>query len=722
MRALIAGLLLLTAVAANAQLLNGDFETLQPATAPPNAAWRLTSPLLPETWAYNGQYGGPIGLVEDAHGGKHALAFKADKSFAHVIQGMIPVKTGDVLELAGWAKNGALELTLYDYTDQAHWLRTTPSVARIEAGEQWTEGGGYYTVSDPTVNFVSVVLSTDTAGVVADDITFRKVESAPINGPDITLDSQNCRVILTAAGTCKSFFDKTLQEERLAGQPRPFMSAAVGAWNLPVTALRQQGTALLATFGEGRAQATFDCQTSPYWIGLILKSSEPKLSGVTLVDLNLKTLGKTGDVIGANYSDKTVVGALALHYSGVGQVRALPGGAINLQCEFNKFGTEKAGCALISCPRPRFEQTIQDVETAYGIPSPRLYGQWPKGSPLMRRSYFFVTDLSEANVDEVIRYGKRGHFGYILVLEDAWSHGGGTFAINERNFPHGIDGLKATVAKLHKAGFRVGLHILSAGMRSTDPLVSPVPDQGLYVDTQVPLAQDIDEKADFIPTATPPSEFATQSGYTENGTYFRLGDEIISYGGVKLDPPYGLLRCQRGALKSTPAAHRTNEPVKHLYMSYGLFLIDADSDLLGRVADNVARVVNYCNTDGFYYDGCERLQGQHWYYNAKIQDAYYSRFKRRDMTLQGSSFSHFGWHWIAREASADGFAHIKEYLDKRAPSFAWYFNNLMPLDVGWYAVNENNRPDSIEYICAKATAYESSISIETGVEHARVSA
>ncbi|MEI6504165.1 MAG: hypothetical protein WCP21_24395, partial [Armatimonadota bacterium] len=444
-------------------------------------------------------------------------------------------------------------------------------------------------------------------------------------------------------------------------------------------------------------------------------SSQPQLSGLTLVDLNLKTLGKTGDVIGANYNDKTVVGALALHYSGLGQVRAFPGEVINLQCGFNQFGTEKAGCALISCPRDRFEKTIQDVETAYGIPSPRLYGAWPKGSPLMRRSYFFVTDLSEANVDEVIRYGKRGHFGYILILEDAWSHGGGTFAINERNFPHGIDGLKATVAKLHKAGFRVGLHILSAGMRSTDPLVSPVPDKGLYVDTQVALAGDIDEKADFIPTATPPAKFSTQSGYTENGTYLRIGDEIISYGAVKLDPPYGLLRCQRGALKSTPTAHRASDPVQHLMMSYGLFLIDADSDLMGRVADNAARVVNYCDTDGFYYDGCERLQGEHWYYNAKIQDAYYSRFKRRDMTLQGSSFSHFGWHWIAREASADGFAHIKEYLDKRSPSFAWYFNNLMPLDVGWYAVNENNRPDSIEYICAKATGYESSISIETGV-------
>lgn len=716
MRQFMIGILLLMAVAAQAQLTNADFETAKAVTAPPTPVWTLKTNLLPEGWDYNGQYGGPVGLVGDAHGGKYALAFAAGKeATAHVIQAMIPVKTGEVMEISGWGKDGNLDLAFYEYGTDKKWLRTTPTVARVEAGPKWQQAGGYFTISDPAVGFITVVLATDKGGVVADDISLRRVELPALTGADISLDNQNCRLTLAADGTCKSFYDKTLKEERLAGQPRPFMSAKVDGWNLPLTGLKLEGANLLAIFGENKAQATIECQVKPYWIGFLLKSSEPKLSGVMLVDLNLKKLATNGDVIGTNYDDKTAVGVQALHYSGIGQLRSAPQAVINLVGNFAKFGTDHAGCALLSCPRPRLEQTILDIEAAYGIPSPRINGAWPKGSPLMRRSYFFVTDLSEANVDEVIRYAKRGHFGYILVLENSWSHGGGTFAINERNFPHGMDGLKATVAKLQKAGLRVGLHVLCAGMRGSDPLVSPVPDDGLYVDVEVPLAADVDEKADFIPTTVPPSKFDTDNSYTGHGTQLRLGDEIISYGGLKLDPPYGFINCKRGHLGSKPAAHKANDMARHLYMSYGLYLIDADTDLLDRVSAKVAKVVNYCNTDGFYWDGCEALQGDHSYYNAKIQDAYYSKFKRRDMTLQGSSFSHFGWHWICREASADGFAQIKEYLNKRLPSFQWYFNNLMPLDVGWYAVNEANRPDSIEYICAKATGFSSSISIETGV-------
>lgn len=716
MRKLIHAVLILTAVAAHAQLVNGDFEQAKPATAPPNAAWTLKTGMLPEAWSYNGQYGGPVGLVADAHTGKQALTFSASGTTAHVIGQLIPVKTGDVLELSGWAKGGTLGLTFYEVGENNKWLRTVPAVTRIEAPGTWTEGGGYHVVSDPTVTAVNVVLDTDHAGVTVDDVVLRKVSASAAAGPDITLETQNCRLVLTAGGACRSFYDKTLQEERLTGQARPFMSAKIGAWTLPITALKQQGNTLLATFGD-KAEATLDYQACPYWIGLTLKSSRPQLSAINLVDVNLKALGNIGNTFGGDYNDKSTVGVWALDYSGIGQVRAFAAGIVNVQCTFGKYGTDKAACALFSCPRPLLDKTIQDMETQYNIRSPRLNGVWPKGSPLMRRSYFFVTDLSEANVDEVIRYGKRGHFGYILILEGSWSKGGGTFAINERNFPNGMDGLKATVAKLKKAGFKVGLHVLCAGMRGSDPLVSPVPDDGIYVDTQVPLAAAVDEKADFIPTSEPPTKFATASGYNENGTYARIGDEIISYGALKLDPPYGLLRCQRGALSSKPAAHKAGDAAKHLYMSYGLFLIDANSDLMGRVADNAARAVNYCDIDGFYFDGAERLQGDHYYYNAKIQDAYYSRFKKRDMILQGSSFSHFSWHWICRMASADGFAHIKEYLDKRTPSFSWYFNNFMPLDIGWYAVNPNIRPDDIEYVCSRSVGFESSISIETGVSN-----
>ncbi|MGE5531241.1 MAG: hypothetical protein ACM3VW_03855, partial [Bacteroidota bacterium] len=341
MRKLVLAVFILTAVAAHAQFVNGDFEQAKPATAPPNGAWTLKTGMLPESWNYNGQYGGPVGLVGDAHGGKQALSFSASGTIAHVISQPIPVKTGEILELSGWAKDGTVSLTFYDVGENSKWLRTVPTVARIEAPKTWTEGGGYYVVSDPAVTAVNVVLETDKAGVTADDIVLRKIAASSAAGPDITLDMQNCRLVLTAAGACKSFYDKTLKEERLSGEPRPFMSAKVGAWTLPVTSLKQQGNSLIASFGD-KLEATFDCQTGPFWVRLALKSSSPALSAVTLVDLNLKTLGNTGNTLCADYNDKSAVGVMALDYSGLAQARTLAGQSLSLQCGYGKYGTDKA--------------------------------------------------------------------------------------------------------------------------------------------------------------------------------------------------------------------------------------------------------------------------------------------------------------------------------------------------------------------------------------------
>jgi len=129
----------------------------------------------------------------------------------------------------------------------------------------------------------------------------------------------------------------------------------------------------------------------------------------------------------------------------------------------------------------------------------------------MRKSYLFLTDLTAANADRAIAYARGGHFDYMLLAEGSWSNGGGSFVINEQAFPGGLPTLRATIAKLQKAGLKVGLHFLTAGMAPTDPLVTPVPDRGIYSDAAVPLAADIDETADFIPTRLrPPRSFPTR--------------------------------------------------------------------------------------------------------------------------------------------------------------------------------------------------------------------
>ncbi len=722
MRTLLLFAAIAVATTVHAQLLNGDFEQASAATTPP-AGWSLQTNLLPAKWGYNGQHGGAAGLVPDAHGGRYALHFTADKqTSAHVLGATFPATAGDVYELSGWAKDGTLELTFYEYGEAAKWLRTTPAVTRVRAGKVWAQGGGYHLVSDPQVRQLTVVLATDKQGVTVDDVALRKVERTAMSGPDVVLENEGCRLTLAADGSVKSFFDKTLNAEQPVGLSRPFMRARLGAWDFPASGLSLSADLLTVTFGDGKARAEVQVQTRPYYLGFILKSCEPALEAMTLFDLQVPKLTTVGSSIGAVYNDQTMWCVQTVHYDGQQVARVMDATNANLVITYPDLSrplpgkTPVRGCAFLTCPRARFFPVMNEVEQTYGMPSPRLQGQPGKLSPLMHRSYFFVTDLSEANVDEVIAYAKRGHFGYVLIVEHAWSHGSGSFIIHEKNFPHGRDGLKATIAKIQQAGFPVGLHMLTAGIDIRDPLVTPVPDNGIYVDMQAELAAAIDAQATFIPTREPPTKFPEKDeGYRGTGTILRLGDEMVQYSRLKLDPPYGFEGCTRGWNKSVAAAHPAGTAARHLFRAYGLFLIDAHTDLLDRVADNVTATWNYCNCDGIYFDGSEWLQGEHGYYNARLQMAYYDRLQKKDIIAQGSSYSAYTWHLISRMASADGFRDIKLYLDKRSPGFQSSFNNFMPLDIGWYAINPNIRPDDIEYVCSRALAFDSSISIETGL-------
>ncbi|NPV49133.1 MAG: hypothetical protein HPY69_19490 [Armatimonadetes bacterium] len=717
-----AGLLLVFLVMPNAvglaQVVNGGFEECQPATASPPAAWTLRGGLLPSSWLFNGQYGGPVEIVAEAHTGQRALALGKTGPFAHLYQSPVAVAPGAMLQLSAWARDGEVELTLYEYAGD-NWLRTVPTVARITAQDDWAQGGGFYRVTDPQVTHVALVIAKVTpGGVLVDDVDMQPMVPASSAGGEVLIENQGCRLTLGSDGSFRSLFDKTAGEERGVAVGAPIASATVGNWQLPVTRLVRHDGLLELTFGDDQARATVEVQEHPYHVGLLLKSWEPReMASITLLDLAVKRLAVVGGSAGVTYDSKAALGMQTLHYAG-SQTVSGTAETVLFRCTFpGTRGLEKAGCALLACPRPRLEQTIQEVEQTYGLPSPRIDGAWGKQSPFVKRSYFFVHDLSEANVDEVIAWGKRGRFAYIQILEDAWSHGGGSFAINETNFPHGIDGLKATVAKLHAAGFRVGLHFLAAGMRGTDPLVSPVPDDGLFYAAELPLAAAIDEKADFIPTTTPPGEFpAEDGGYMGSGTYLRLGDEIIWYRTTSLDPPYGFVDCQRGVLNSTPTAHAAGDRIRHMKRSYGLFLIDADSPLLDRVATRVAEVFNYCNCDGMYFDGSEALQGDHEYYNARIQMAYAEKAGNPNLICQGSSFSPYTWHLVSRCASADGYRDIKGYLDQRSPAFiSWYDANLMPIDIGWYGLNPYIRPDDMEYICSRAVGFDASISLSTSI-------
>ena len=392
----------------------------------------------------------------------------------------------------------------------------------------------------------------------------------------------------------------------------------------------------------------------------------------------------------------------------------LPATVISADC-LAQYGTEGAGVGVIVCPAEQLTAAIEELELAAGLPSPHFNGAWSKTSPDVQRSYLFITRLSAEDTDDVIEFARRGGFSAILIGQWSWTTSVGHFPINTRNFPRGIQDLKQTVRKFQAAGFRCGLHFHGPSISNNDAYVTPVPDDRLVMDRFAELAADVSAEDSFIPaTAAPEGWPPHEGGYRGDSAILRIGDELVSYGSLSLEAPSGFADCKRGFLGTKASAHEKADRIAHVKRSYGYFLHDADTTLTAEVAGNLARVANAVGANMLYFDGSERLQGPHWHYNAKIHKAYWDALGRTDTLLQASSVSHFSYHILSRHASADGGGDIKRYLDERLPRLRWYFDNLLPLDLGWYYIYGGSAtPDQIEYVCQKALGLGCSVGIQT---------
>ena len=389
--------------------------------------------------------------------------------------------------------------------------------------------------------------------------------------------------------------------------------------------------------------------------------------------------------------------------------------ALNLCVATEKaYGLEPAAFGVIACREGDFLDTVARFEVAAGLPSPKPGGVWNKQSPWVKRSYLFLTDFREPQFDQALALARRGGFHMILLGQESWARGTGHYDIDPDRFPDGLEGLKRTIHRFKEAGFRVGLHFLAPSIYPPDPYLTPVPDSRLVKGAAATLAGDVNATTNFLPLAAAPTNFpAEDGGYEGQGAVLQLGEELIQYKSPSLQPPFGFRECARGYLGTRPAPHAKGETTRHLVRAYGYHLFDMDTSLLDEVATHFARVANACGIQMIYFDGSERLQGEHWFYNARLHQAFYEKLNNKDTLLQASSFSHYSWHLLARSASADGHGDLKGYLDQRSAWFNAFARDWMPLDIGWYyGYDPTATPDMFEYVLGATLGYDSSMSFQ----------
>jgi hypothetical protein len=537
------------------------------------------------------------------------------------------------------------------------------------------------------------------------------------------LENEFVRLQLSDTGQLLSLVDKASGRDYAGLVPgHPVFDCRRGERVLHPISVLQEGGRLAVRFPEGVEARIALRAHGRFFTFELSELTGPEVDQFTLCGVATSIERHRVWIIGGAYDDEFAVCVQAITPNVDQTCSALDGGGTLLSATcYRKYGLVGAKAALIACPRSELRRTIPEMEAAVGLPSARWDGVWAKDSPRVKRSYLFAIGFGEKDCDDLIRFAKMGNFDMVMFGHGTWCTTAGHYPINTALFPDGIASLKRVVARLHAAGLRAGMHIMAPSIAVDDAYVRPAPDPRLVKDLRLTLAEPLSETADRIVTTEPPTDWpAEDGGYFGKGTVIQIGDELVSYSRLSQERPFGFTSCTRGYHGTKPAAHPAGEAVAHLKRSYGYFLYDADSSLADEVVENVAKTYNECRFDMIYFDACEALQGDWWYYVNKIQKSFYDRLYNKDrLHAQGSSTTPWTWHFIPRTASADGFADIKTYLDQRAADFSDEQYKWLGLEVGWYSLNPRNSLSDMEYVVGKSVGFDACVSIEAGPEVCR---
>jgi len=535
-------------------------------------------------------------------------------------------------------------------------------------------------------------------------------------GSPIALETDFVRYAIGADGHIVSFADKRTGKDYCPKEPRMGFAHVrkEGKTHGPI-ACSMSGDLVTVTMGGQAGTVVVKATPKKRWLVFELVSvSDPKVEEVSFGCVRL-ALGKNqNSMSGIVSDDEFAAAARALNLQTNLRLSGGPTPALAPYAE-SKHGMVGAKVALVGCPAQELRPVLKDLLREEGVLHSPLGGPFAFDAEENRGSYIFAF-ITEKNVDEWIAMARKAGMAeiHLMGFEKSLGH----YEPRADLFPNGLDGLKAVVAKIHAAGMRAGMHTLTGGIAPNDPFITPVPDRRLAKDAAFTLAEAIGESDKTLPTTEPPRDLETMWEYSGNGNALLIEDEIVQYTGLSAASPAGFAGCRRGAFGTKAQPHPKGAPVHHLFVRYGLFQPDENQGLVDDLADRIARVFNACGFDMIYLDGLEGMAGG-WYGEAKMANAIFRRLKGR-VLVEASNWTYHNWPFHSRIGAYDypywglkDFTdiHCRDMLNFRAAS-------LLPSQLGWWSIlapsadHPGQFPDEIEYLCAKALAYDAPLSLE----------
>lgn len=512
--------------------------------------------------------------------------------------------------------------------------------------------------------------------------------------------------------------DKRTGVDYCSQQPRsPFAVVKSAGRYYQASALSHRKGQISVRFAESGVRAVVRAAAEKHYFTLeVLSVSGEQVEELAFANLHLTLQGAP--------EESFACCALALNLKTNVPELPRPGRRLWAAC-YPRFGFAGAKVALIACPQSKLRRVMQEVVSAADeLPHSPIGGPRALDAEINRGSYLFnFGNLSERTVGDWIKLARTLGFNQIDF------HGGGSFRFgdcrpNPDTYPRGLASLKAVIDKLHAAGIKAGLHTYAFFIDKSCPWVTPAPDPRLAKDATLTLAAPLTAEETRVPVVESTKEMSAVTGFfVRNSVTLQIDDELITYGGISKEPPFAFTECKRGACGTLAAPHDRGAKVHHLKECFGLFVPDPDSTLLSEVAAKTAEAFNECGFDMIYLDaldGEDILGGPEngWHYGSKFVFELWRRL-RKPALMEMSTFHHHLWFVRSRLGAWDHPTRShKRFIDIHCAANEENQRMFLPGQLGWWAVKtwagaqgEPTFPDDIEYLCCKALATNTGLSL-----------
>lgn len=567
---------------------------------------------------------------------------------------------------------------------------------------------------------------------------------------DVTIENARLRFTLADDGTCLSLEDK--QGGRawdVSGSQMPIAEVSVEGKTARPKEVSLADSRLTVSFSDVDTVLTYELEPADDWVILRLIGIEGKRpTTVTLARVPAPPGMTLGPRLNAAWDDQTTICLMAASRHADCRAGGQPPCLLATAQDAPGPELEGAGVALIIAPTPEFKAVARRASHVFGLLTNEAANGTPvKDTELVRGSYWFL-DVTEANVDRVIEYCELAGIKQVMISFGSWCTSAGHYVFNERTYPHGIEGLKAVVDKLHRHGIMVGMHTFVSKVSKTDPYVTPVPDKRFWKDREARLAEAITAQQTEIKTISDLSDWPgspvcrqkTWEGGVAKHQEVIIDDEIVQYASIGPDGEWNtFLGCKRGAWGTKPAAHEAGAIAYHFGVDGCIngYIIDQETDLMTEVAERIANIFNACDFDMVYFDGGEDVDRRRFnYYVSNFQEQAMRRFRKRPIIHMGTIMTHLLWHSFARSSTVDTYLNtlygaiiagappekwpsVKEHIDRSVSYMLSVRADMMPGELGWFGIwpmgqnTDGLQFDELEYLMCKSLAYDAPVSLQT---------